>query len=41
MYRLVETSVPDTMIKMQGKSRQNWDFLIIALSIYQAIVIPL
>lgn len=34
MYRLVEIKIPATMIKMQGKSRQNWDFLIIALSIY-------
>jgi hypothetical protein len=29
------------MVKMQGKSRQYWDFLILGLSVYQAIVIPL
>ena len=26
---------------MQGKARQDWDFLIIGLSIYQAVTIPL
>jgi hypothetical protein len=36
----VEMKFPDTLIKAQGKFRRNWDFLIIALSIYQAIVIP-
>jgi hypothetical protein len=41
MFRLVELKIPDTMMKMQGITRQNWDFLIIALSVYQAVVIPL
>ena len=41
MYRLVEIQIPSTLIKMQGNTKRNWDFLIIALSIYQAIVIPL
>lgn len=39
-YQLVEMKFPDTLIKAQGKFRRNWDFLIIALSIYQAILIP-
>ena len=31
---------PETLIKAQGKVRLWWDFLIILLSIYQAIIIP-
>uniref|UniRef100_A0A7S3CT47 Cyclic nucleotide-binding domain-containing protein n=1 Tax=Strombidium rassoulzadegani TaxID=1082188 RepID=A0A7S3CT47_9SPIT len=40
-YKLVEVKFPATMIKAQGKMRLSWDLLIIILSIYQAISIPL
>lgn len=40
-YILVEQVFPDSLIKAQGKSRGYWDFLIILLSVYQAIAIPL
>lgn len=40
-YKLVEVEFPATLIKAQGKMRLSWDFLIIILSVYQAISIPI
>jgi hypothetical protein len=40
-FKLVEITFPSTMIKAQGKNRLQWDLLIIVLSIYQAISIPI
>ena len=40
-YKLQEAVFPNTMIKAQGKNRLQWDLLIIVLSIYQAISIPI
>ena len=38
---MVEIEFPSTMIKAQGKMRLGWDALIIILSIYQAMYIPI
>jgi len=40
-YKLVEISFPPNMLKAQGKSKLKWDFVIILLSLYQAVSIPL
>ena len=38
---MVEIAFPPNMLKAQGKSKLQWDGIIILLSLYQAVMIPL
>ena len=40
-YKLIEVTFPTTMLKAQGKNKLYWDVVIIILSLYQAVMIPL